>query len=334
MKVSDLFKEKTKFVGSFTDLNQIPFYNLPEICFIGRSNVGKSSLINILTSVPGLAKTSSTPGRTQTINLFDYIGKLIITDLPGYGFAKAPKDEVKKWNDFTKVYLCGRVDLRRVFLLVDSRQGIKNIDTIIVTHFDNDHCGGAVDLMNGVKVDKLYVNSIEHDSISAKSIYETAKNLGVKLILAQNNQSVEDRDGLKITNFISSESPEAGDNETSILTMLEYKGFKMLFTGDSGINAFNKLKALLPGNITVLKVGHHGALGVVNQEMIDYLKPEYSLISVGENKFGHPARYTLEILKSTKILRTDINNSVKFVVNEKGYKAYTFNIKKKKFCNI
>lgn len=128
MKVSDLFKEKTKFVGSFTDLNQIPFYNLPEICFIGRSNVGKSSLINILTSVPGLAKTSSTPGRTQTINLFDYIGKLIITDLPGYGFAKAPKDEVKKWNDFTKVYLCGRVDLRRVFLLVDSRQGIKNID--------------------------------------------------------------------------------------------------------------------------------------------------------------------------------------------------------------
>ena len=211
-------------------------------------------------------------------------------------------------------------------------RGIKNIDTIIVTHFDNDHCGGAVDLMNGVKVDKLYVNSLEHDSISAKSIYETAKNLGVKLILAQNNQSVEDRDGLKITNFISSYSPEAGDNETSILTVLEYKGFKMLFTGDSGINAFNKLKALLPGNITVLKVGHHGALGVVNQEMIDYLKPEYSLISVGENKFGHPARYTLEILKSTKILRTDINNSVKFVVNEKGYKAYTFNIKKKKFC--
>ena len=109
---------------------------MPEICFIGRSNVGKSSLINNLTGVKGLAKTSATPGRTQTINLFNYIGKLIITDLPGYGFAKAPKTEVKKWNIFTKIYLSGRVDLRRVFLLIDSRQGIKSIDIDMMNLLD------------------------------------------------------------------------------------------------------------------------------------------------------------------------------------------------------
>jgi len=137
MQLKDLFKEKTVFVGSWTDLNAIPYYNLPEICFIGRSNVGKSSLINTLTGVKGLAKTSATPGRTQTINLFNYIGKLIITDLPGYGFAKAPKVEVTKWNQFTKIYLSGRVDLRRVFLLIDSRHGIKDIDINIMNLLDS-----------------------------------------------------------------------------------------------------------------------------------------------------------------------------------------------------
>ena len=209
--------------------------------------------------------------------------------------------------------------------------GIRGIDTIIVTHFDNDHCGGAVDLMNGIKVNNLYVNSLDHDSSAAKYIYKTAKNRGVNLILAQNQQIVTDKDGLKLTNFISRESPESGDNETSIITSLEYKDFTMLFTGDSGIEAFNKLKGQLPKNISVLKVGHHGALGVVNEDMINYLKPKISLISVGENTFGHPAVYTLNMLNSTQILRTDINNSIKFVVNDKGYKVYTYDIKKKKF---
>lgn len=137
MQLKDLFKDKTIFVGSWTNLDDIPYYNLPEICFIGRSNVGKSSLINALTGVKGLAKTSSTPGRTQTINLFNYIGKLIITDLPGYGFAKAPQIEVKKWNKFTKIYLSGRVDLRRVFLLIDSRHGIKDIDISMMELLDS-----------------------------------------------------------------------------------------------------------------------------------------------------------------------------------------------------
>jgi GTP-binding protein len=136
MKTSELFKEKTVFVGSWTDLMDIPFYNRPEICFVGRSNVGKSSLINALTGIAGLAKTSSTPGRTQTINLFDYIGKLTITDLPGYGYAKASKKMADNWNRFTKIYLSGRVDLRRVFLLMDSRQRIMGSDYSIMGLLD------------------------------------------------------------------------------------------------------------------------------------------------------------------------------------------------------
>ena len=213
-------------------------------------------------------------------------------------------------------------------------RGIKELDTIIVTHFDNDHCGGAVDLMRGVKVNNLYVNSLEHNSNSAKSIYDTANLQGVKIILAQNNQVVWDKNGLRIINYISPEALEYGDNEASIITLLEYQNFKMLFTGDSGILAFNKLKPVLPQNITVLKVGHHGALNVINNDMMNYLKPKISLISVGENKFGHPAVYTLNVLKSSKILRTDINNSIRFIVNKNGYRVFVYDIKKKKYARF
>ena len=184
MQLKELFKDKTVFIGSWKDLYSIPYYNLPEICFIGRSNVGKSSLINTLTGINGLAKTSATPGRTQTINLFDYIGKLIITDLPGYGFAKAPQKEIKNWNNFTKIYLSGRVDLRRVFLLIDSRHGIKNIDIsmmnllddsavpyqIIFTKIDKNDIKQKSDLTKNF--DKLYK---EHPAMMKDPLFTSSK---------------------------------------------------------------------------------------------------------------------------------------------------------------
>ena len=105
----------------------------------------------------------------------------------------------------------------------------------------------------------------------------------------------------------------------------------MLFTGDSGISTFEKLKGDLPTSVTVLKVGHHGANGVVNRNMLDYLKPETAVISVGTNKFGHPSVRTLEMLKGINTLRTDVNNSVRFVVNDKGYETFVFDSKKKKY---
>lgn len=98
---------------------------MEEIAFAGRSNVGKSSLINALTGRKGLAKTSNTPGRTQQLNYFNLADKLFLVDLPGYGFAKAPENLVKQWQKMIFAYLQGRVNLKRVFLLIDSRHGIK-----------------------------------------------------------------------------------------------------------------------------------------------------------------------------------------------------------------
>ena len=212
--------------------------------------------------------------------------------------------------------------------------GIKNIDTIIVSHFDNDHCGGAVDLMESVKVKNLYVNSLTHNSSAAKEIYKTAKENNVNLILANNNQLVYDDNGFKVRNFVSSFNPKYGDNETSIMTLVEYCDFKMLFMGDAGVSAYNDVRMNIPQDITILKVGHHGASKSVDRQMIKSLNPKFSLISVGENKFGHPSEYTLDTLKKTYILRTDIHNSIKLSVNKNGYRIYAYSIPKKKYVKV
>lgn len=212
--------------------------------------------------------------------------------------------------------------------------GIKNIDTIIVSHFDNDHCGGAVDLMESVKVKNLYVNSLNHNSNAAKEIYKTAKENNVNLILANNNQLVYDDNGFKVRNFVSSFNPKYGDNETSIMTLVEYCDFKMLFMGDAGVSAYNDVRMNIPQDITILKVGHHGASKSVDRQMIKSLNPQFSLISVGENKFGHPSEYTLDTLKKTYILRTDIDNSIKISVSKNGVRIYAYSIPKKKYVKV
>lgn len=243
---------------------------------------------------------------------------------------KTPDNKYLMIDTAKSGYNGGKSQAKMLILKYLMDRGIKNIDTIIVTHFDNDHCGGAVDLMEGVSVKNLYVNSLNHDSNAAKQIYKRANLRGVKLILAENNQTVIDKDGLVIRNYICNE-PGVGDNESSVLTLLHYKNFSMLFAGDSGVDTFMKLKNYLPQNITVLKVGHHGANGVVNKEMLEYLNPKYALISTGINKFGHPTIYTVAILRDKTILRTDINNSIRFVVNDKGYNTFVFDTKKKKY---
>ena len=123
-----LFQRQATFVMGAAKIEQLPEPNLPEICFAGRSNVGKSSLINGLVSMHKLARASNEPGRTREVNFFDLDGKLRLVDLPGYGWAKASKTTVKKFQDLGRDYLRGRVTLKRVYLLIDARHGLKSVD--------------------------------------------------------------------------------------------------------------------------------------------------------------------------------------------------------------
>lgn len=130
------FLKPCDFMLSVARLEQLPEPDLDEIAFAGRSNVGKSSLINALFNHKKLAKTSSTPGRTQQLNFFNFDSKLYLVDLPGYGYAKAPETMVRQWQVVLKTYLRGRPNLRRVFLLIDSRHGIKAEDAEIMKMLD------------------------------------------------------------------------------------------------------------------------------------------------------------------------------------------------------
>ena len=120
--------QEVNFIGSFTDVKKTPLLESPEFAFIGRSNVGKSSLINYLCKRKKLAKTSSTPGKTQLINLFDVEGKWILADLPGYGYAKISKTTRERWGKMIERYLLEREKLCSVFLLIDSRIPPQEID--------------------------------------------------------------------------------------------------------------------------------------------------------------------------------------------------------------
>ena len=154
----ELFNKKCDFVLSVANLNQLPDGDRVEVAFAGRSNVGKSSLINALFGQKKLAKTSSTPGRTQQLNYFNLDDKLYLVDLPGYGFAKAPKDIVKNWQKLIISYLVGRATLRRVFLLIDSRHGIKKIDEEIMEMLDKAAVTYQIVL---TKIDKISTKELE-----------------------------------------------------------------------------------------------------------------------------------------------------------------------------
>lgn len=242
---------------------------------------------------------------------------------------KTPKNKYFIIDTGKSPYNSGSSQAKVIILKYLKDRGIKNLEGLIITHFDNDHSGGAPDILNELKVKKVYINSLEEKSYTSKKIFETLKAKGIAPILAQNNKLVYTERGLKIKTFRANKD---ADNENSIITLLSYGNFEALFMGDAGIEAFEEVRADLGvSNLEVLKVGHHGASNVVSNDMVQTLKPQISIISTGQNRFGHPNKITLDTLRYSDIYRTDKNNAIKISVNENNYKVMTFDRLSHKF---
>ncbi len=155
--INDKFKT-CKFIAGANNVKQIPTLLLPEIAFAGRSNVGKSSLLNILTLQKNLARTSKTPGRTQQINFFQIPHLVTLVDLPGYGYSKVSKSTINNWADFIARYISSREQLEHLFLLIDSRRNIQKSDRAVINWLEHYKINHSIIL---TKTDKLKQTEVE-----------------------------------------------------------------------------------------------------------------------------------------------------------------------------
>lgn len=220
----------------------------------------------------------------------------------------------------------GKAQANSIIIKYLKDKGIKNIEGMVITHFDNDHSGGASDIMKNISVKNVYVNSYSDKTMTSVNIFKTLKEKNINCEIPKGK--IYSESDLTLNTLIAGKKE---DNDKSIITLLKYKDFDMIFMGDAGIGAFETLKDNIPQNIEVLKVGHHGGMNVVNKEMIDYMGTKISIISTGPNAFGHPNKTTLDVLRNTDIFRTDRHNSIKITSDGKKYSVLLFNPQKHKY---
>ncbi|MGN0014073.1 MAG: DNA internalization-related competence protein ComEC/Rec2, partial [Candidatus Gastranaerophilaceae bacterium] len=221
----------------------------------------------------------------------------------------------------------------RIILKYFEDTGIKNLDMMILSHYDADHSGGAGVIMDNVGIKNLVVRSKDTSSSISKYILHKADEQGINVIVPKNGEVIYSDDDAQISAFFID---EGDDNETSIVNLLKLKDKQVLFTGDAGDSSLMKLKRYLPANIDVLKVPHHGAKKTLSEELLNIIKPKVSVISTGFNVYGHPAKETVSLLEisSDYTLRTDKDNAVKVVFHKNEILVYSYNGHRKIFERI
>ena len=329
ISISDFFGSLPHCIIQTTHPNifQILIYYTMLLCatyLIKFDKYKKALCVLGITSLILLCTTARIETKDLTITAFDVQNAdcfLIKTPEQKYFFIDTGKAPYKSGNSQAKI----------IMLKYLADNGIKDIEGVVVTHFDNDHSGGVVDIISNTNVKTLYLNSRDTETMTARNIFKTAKEINQNLIIAQNNKVIYKEPDFVIKTYKADAQGKNKSNENSILTLVTYKKFNMLFMGDGGIEAYEQIKGNLPTNIEILKVGHHGGPNVVNERMINELGIKTSLISTGTNHFGHPNKGTLDVLRDTNIIRTDYLNSIKLSTKGNEYNIYSYNPQKKKY---
>lgn len=329
ISISDFFGSLPHCIIQTTHPNifQILIYYTMLLCatyLIKFDKYKKALCVLGVTSLILLCTTARIETKDLTITAFDVQNAdcfLIKTPEQKYFFIDTGKAPYKSGNSQAKI----------IMLKYLADKGIKDIEGVVVTHFDNDHSGGVVDIISNTNVKTLYLNSRDTETMTARNIFKTAKEINQNLIIAQNNKVIYKEPDFVIKTYKADAQGKNKSNENSILTLVTYKKFNMLFMGDGGIEAYEQIKGNLPTNIEILKVGHHGGPNVVNERMINELGIKTSLISTGTNHFGHPNKGTLDVLRDTNIIRTDYLNSIKLSTKGNEYNIYSYNPQKKKY---
>ena len=210
---------------------------------------------------------------------------------------------------------------------------INKLETLIITHFDADHAGGSIDILKTNPTKNIIIQNEITKTQLAKDILKYLKENKLNYKVAKNNEIVYIEDNLSIKTFKTNSKDE---NKGSIITLLSHKNKNILFMADSDSKNYEKIKNKLPNKIDIIKIGHHGAKNSINQNMIRTLKPNYALISVGYNKFNHPDKSTIEILKNNnvKILSSKDSGFIKIIFKNNKEKIYLYNNKTKKLKNL
>ena len=301
------------------------YFILLAITFCIKIGFSKKLLITIASSVIILLLT--------TINIPNHNLEIITFDVGNADslLIKTPQNKYFLIDTAKLSYKSGNSTAKMVIIKYLKDRGIRELEGLVLTHFDLDHAGGTVDILKELNVKKIYVNSMDKSNFTINNIFDTANELKIPLILAANNSKMYEEEDLTLTNYLA--NIPKNDNENSIVTLLKYKDFDVLFTGDAGAIALAKLKPILPPNVEVLKVGHHGARNVISRDIINHLGTQVSIISTGPNSFGHPAVSTLDILRNTEIYRTDMHNSIKITTDGYKYKLYTYDRTKHRYTD-
>lgn len=237
---------------------------------------------------------------------------------------KTPKNKYFMIDAGKAPYDSGNSQAKIIMLKYLKDRGIKNLEGLIVTHFDNDHSGGVPDIISNIKVNKMYLNSTNVTTQTGYRIFDTAKMVNQSYEVIKEGKVIYSGENLSIKLYKSNVQDEDSPNELSIITLLSYKDFDMLFMGDAGVKSFNSIKNKIPHNVDVLKVGHHGGARVVDNNMLQHLGNNVSLISTGLNYFGHPNKGTLDLLRNTIVLRTDLLKSIKISTDGLDYDIYSY----------